>query len=115
MSLPLRPAVDAGGWVAISGQVGVADSSLVDGGIRAQSKQALANLLAVLEDNQLSIADVVKTNVFLTSMDDFAAFNDEYVKVFTSDFPARTAVAVHQLPIGAIVEIEAWACRGSAS
>ena|SRR3712207_1158290 len=111
MSLPLRPAVAAGKLVAISGQVGVAKGVLVAGGISAEAKQGLANLVGVLEANGLSTADVVKTNVFLTSMDDFAAMNEEYAKVFTADFPARSAVAVHQLPIGACFEIEAWAYR----
>lgn len=115
MSLPLRPAVDADGWVAISGQVGVADGALVPGGIGPQTRQALANLVAVLEANDLSVEDVVKTNVFLTTMDDFTAMNDEYAQVFTSAWPARSAVAVHQLPIGAVVEIEAWAHRGGSA
>ncbi|RNL62493.1 RidA family protein [Nocardioides marmoriginsengisoli] len=115
MSLPLRPAVAAGEWVAISGQVGVADGVLVEGGVAAEAKQALANLVAVLEAHGLTTADVVKTNVFLVTMDDFAAMNAEYAQVFTADFPARSAVAVHQLPIGAVFEIEAWAYRGSSS
>ena len=115
MSLPLRPAVAAGEWVAISGQVGVADGVLVEGGISAETRQGLANLVAVLEANGLTPADVVKTNVFLVRMDDFAAMNEEYAKVFTTDFPARSAVAVHQLPTGAVFEIEAWAHRGNAS
>jgi 2-iminobutanoate/2-iminopropanoate deaminase len=51
---------------------------------------------------------VVKTNVFLVTMDDFATMNEEYARVFTADQPARSAVAVHQLPLGALVEIEAW-------
>ena len=65
MSLPLRPAVAAGEWVAISGQVGVANGVLVEGGISAEIRQGLANLVAVLEANGLTPADVVKTNVFL--------------------------------------------------
>ena len=115
MSLPLRPAVAAGEWVAISGQVGVANGVLVEGGISAETRQGLANLVAVLEANGLTPADVVKTNVFLVRMDDFAVMNEEYAKVFTADFPARSAVAVHQLPTGAVFEIEAWAHRGNAS
>jgi 2-iminobutanoate/2-iminopropanoate deaminase len=88
---------------------------LVEGGINAQARQALTNLAAILGANGLTAADVVKANVFLVQMDDFAAMNEEYAKVFTADFPARSAVAVHQLPMGAVFEIEAWVHRGNAS
>lgn len=111
--LPLRPSVAAGDWVVISGQVGVADGALVDGGVGAQTRQALANLVSVLQSNGLTTANVVKTTVFLTTMDDYAGMNEEYAKVFSVDPPARSAIAVHQLPIGAIVEIEALAYRGT--
>lgn len=115
MSLPLRPAVAAGEWLAVSGQVGVVDGTLVEGGVGPETRQALENLVAVLEANGCTPADVVKTNVFLVTMDDFAAMNEEYAKVFATDPPARSAVAVHQLPIGAVVEIEAWVHRGGGS
>lgn len=111
--LPLRPSVAAGDWVVISGQVGVADGALVDGGVGAQTRQALTNLVSVLQSNGLTTANVVKTTVFLTTMDDYAGMNEEYAKVFSVDPPARSAIAVHQLPIGAIVEIEALAYRGT--
>ena len=110
--LTLRPSVAAGGWVAVSGQIGAADGSLVEGGVAAQTRQALANFVAVLDANGLTTADVVKVNVFLVSMDGFAAMNEEYVEVFATDPPARSAVAVHQLPRQALVEIEGWAFRG---
>jgi 2-iminobutanoate/2-iminopropanoate deaminase len=86
---------------------GLKDGGLTDGA-RAQTAQALANLRAVVESHGADLADVVKTNVFLVSMDDYAAMNEEYAKVFPDDSPARSAVAVHQLPLGALVEIEAW-------
>jgi 2-iminobutanoate/2-iminopropanoate deaminase len=105
--LPFRRGVAAGGWLAISGQVGLRDDVLVDGA-RAQTAQALANLRQVVESHGAGLAHVVKTNVFLVSMDDYAVMNEEYAKVFTSEPPARSAVAVHQLPLGALVEIEAW-------
>jgi 2-iminobutanoate/2-iminopropanoate deaminase len=108
--LPLRPAVAAGEWLAVSGQVGIKDGALAEG-VQAQSAQALANLRAVIEANGATLQDVVKTNVFLVTMDDFAAMNEEYAKVFATDPPARSAVAVHQLPLGAVVEIEAWVYR----
>jgi 2-iminobutanoate/2-iminopropanoate deaminase len=105
--LPFRPGVAAGGWLAVSGQVGLENGTLPDGA-RAQTAQALANLRQVVESHGAGLTDVVKTNVFLVSMDDFAVMNEEYAKVFGGEPPARSAVAVHQLPLGALVEIEAW-------
>src|SRR3954447_10302 len=105
--LPFRPGVAAGGWLAVSGQVGLTDGVLADG-VRAQAVQALANLRHVVESHGAGLSDVVKTNVFLVSMDDYQAMNEEYAKVFVAEWPARSAVAVHQLPLGALVEIEAW-------
>ncbi len=104
---PLRPGVAAGGWLAVSGQVGLKDGALADG-VRAQTAQALANVRQVVESHGAGLRDVVKTNVFLVSMDDLEVMNEEYAKVFSTDQPARSAVAVHQLPLGALVEIEAW-------
>jgi 2-iminobutanoate/2-iminopropanoate deaminase len=104
---PFRRGVAAGGWLAISGQVGLQDDVLVEGP-RAQTAQALANLRQVVEAHGAGLADVVKTNVFLVTMDHYAVMNEEYAKVFASEPPARSAVAVHQLPLGALVEIEAW-------
>jgi 2-iminobutanoate/2-iminopropanoate deaminase len=106
-SLPFRAGVVAGGWLAVSGQVGLEDGVLVEGA-RAQTAQALAQLRAVVESHGAALADVVKTNVFLVSMDDYPAMNEEYAAVFGDAPPARSAVAVHQLPLGALVEIEAW-------
>src|SRR4051812_13685389 len=105
--LPFRPAVSAGGWLAVSGQIGLKDGALADGA-RAQTAQSLANLREVVESHGAGLSDVVKTNVFLVSMDDYPVMNEEYAKVFGSEPPARSAVAVHQLPLGALVEIEAW-------
>src|SRR3712207_5464661 len=82
--LPLRPGVAAGGWLAVSGQVGLEDGALTDG-VRAQTAQALANLRRVVESHGAGLIDVVKTNVFLVSMDDFAVMNEEYAKVFGED------------------------------
>ena len=78
-------------------------------GARAQAEQALVNLRQVVESHGAGLADVVKTNVFLVSMDDYAVMNEKYAKVFGREPPARSAVAVQQLPLGALVEIEAWA------
>ena len=111
--IPLRPAVAAGDWIAVSGQLGLKDGALVDGGAQAQAAQALANLKDVVEQHGATLADVVKTNVFLVTTDDYAAMNEEYAKVFAENPPARSAVAVHQLPLGGLVEIEAWVYRRS--
>ncbi|MEU6765774.1 RidA family protein [Streptomyces sp. NPDC046853] len=111
-SLPLfRPSVEAGDLVAVSGQIGLVDGRLAGGGAAGQTEQALANLLAVLDAAGLAASDVVKVNIFLTTMDDYTACNEQYNAVFGSEPPARTCVAVHQLPFGALVELEAWARR----
>ena len=106
--LPFRPAVAAGGWLAVSGQIGITDDGELADGAGAQTASALQHLRLVVESHGATLADVVKTNVFLTSMDDYADMNEAYAAVFASDQPARSAVAVHQLPLGALVEIEAW-------
>lgn len=113
-SLPLyRPYVDAGDLVAIAGQIGLVDGRLVAGGAAGQTEQALANLVTVLDSAGLTPADVVKVNIYLTTMDDFDVLNERYNAVFGSEPPARTCVAVHELPFGALVELEAWARRRS--
>jgi 2-iminobutanoate/2-iminopropanoate deaminase len=106
---PYTPVVRAGDFVISSGQVGIGEGGLVDGGLAAQLRQAIANLSAVLESAGASLADVVKTTVFLTDMGDYAEMNDVYMECFGDHRPARSAVAVAALPIGAAVEIEAWA------
>ena len=110
---PYTPIVRAGDWLVVSGQVGLGASGLVEGGVPAQLRQALTNLRGLLESEGASLTDVVKTTVFLTSMDDYAAMNETYVDVFDAHRPARSAVAVAALPIGALVEVEAWAFTGS--
>ena len=110
---PYTPIVRAGDWLVVSGQVGLGDGGLVDGGVQAQLRQALANLRSLLEGAGASLADVAKTTVFLTSIADYAAMNETYVDVFGDHRPARSAVAVSALPIGALVEVEAWAWLGS--
>src|SRR4051794_18779237 len=95
--LPFRPGVAAGGWLAVSGQVGLKDGTLPDGA-RAQAAQALANLRQVVESHGAGLTDVVKTNVFLVSMDDFAVMNEEYAKVFGGEPPAPSAGALPPPP-----------------
>src|SRR5262245_23979684 len=108
---PYTPAVRAGDWVVCSGQLGLADGALVEGGITAQTAQALANLTALLESMGAELTDVVKTTCFLADMADFATFNEAYVKGMGDHRPARSTFAVKELPLGGLVEIEAWAYR----
>jgi 2-iminobutanoate/2-iminopropanoate deaminase len=81
----------------------------VEGGLAAQVTQAVKNISSLLEGEGSGLEDVVKTTVFLTDMADFAAMNDAYVAAFGDNRPARSAFAVVGLPLGALVEIEAWA------
>lgn len=85
------------------------DGALVLGGLRQQARQALANIRELLESQGASMDDVVKTTVFLAHMDDFPALNQVYAEAFGEHRPARSAVGVSALPLGAAVEIEAWA------
>lgn len=111
---PYSQAIDAGTLLFCSGQVGLdpATGDLVEGGIRVQTERALQNLEAVLAAAGLSTEDVVKTTVFLASMDDFAAMNEVYATHFGEPPPARSTIAVKELPKGATVEIEAIARSG---
>ena len=111
---PYSPARRVGDWVITSGQVGIADdgnggSALVSGGTVAELRQALQNVAEVLAIEGATLADVVKTTLYLVDIGDFAAVNEVWVECFTENRPTRSAVAVAALPIGARVEVEAWA------
>jgi len=106
---PYTPVVRAGEWLVVSGQVGLADGKLVSGGLEGELRQAIANLRAQLEANSASLTDVVKTTVFLRHMSDYALMNEVYMEEFGDHRPARSAIGVAELPIGALVEVEAWA------
>lgn len=106
---PYSPVVRAGGWLVCSGQIGLRHGAVVDGGVRAQTVQAMDNLRALLEGEGASLTDVVKTTVFLTDMGDFGAMNEEYATAFAGHRPARSTIGVAALPLGAVVEVEAWA------
>lgn len=111
---PYTPVVRAGDLVILSGQVGAApgpDGSprLVEGGPEAELRQALGNVQTLLGTEGGSLSDVVKTTVFLVDMDDYAMLNEVWVATFPEPRPARTAIAVASLPLGARVEVEAWA------
>lgn len=110
---PYSQAVASGELLFLSGQVPLdsATGALVTGDIAAQTAQSLRNLAAVLAADGLSLDDVVKTTVFLTDMTDFSAMNTEYAKHFAPPCPARSAIEVGALPMGAQIEIEAIARR----
>jgi 2-iminobutanoate/2-iminopropanoate deaminase len=108
---PYTPAVRAGDWVIVSGQLGIKDGALVPGGVAGQTAQAVVNLKARLKEMGLSIHDVAKTLCFLTDMDTFATFNEAYVAGFDGARPARSTIGVAALPFGGAVEIEAWAFK----
>jgi len=110
---PYTPVVRAGGWLVESGQVGLAEGGLVRGAVQAALRQALANLRSLLEGEGASLNDVVKTTVFLRHIDDYGPMNETYIEAFGDHRPARSAVAVAGLPLGALVEVEAWAFVGS--
>ena len=95
--------------MAVSGQVGLRDGRLVPEGTAGQLRQALENLRVLLEAEGASLADVVKTTVFLLHMRDYAEMNEAYLEAFGDHRPARSCVAVVELPVGALVEVEAWA------
>ena len=106
---PYTPAVRAGEWLVVSGQVGIVDGKLVAGGLEGELRQAIANLRGQLEANGATLTDVVKTTVFLRHMSDYAVMNEVYMEEFGDHRPARSAIGVAELPIGALVEVEAWA------
>lgn len=106
---PYTPVVRAGDWIIVSGQLGLRDGSLVEGGVKTQTAQAIANLRAQLASVGAKLTDVSKTLCFLTDMDTFATFNEAYVSGFGSHRPARSTIGVASLPAGGAVEIEAWA------
>lgn len=112
---PYSPVVRAGDWLVVSGQIGLGPDGLADG-FDAQLRQALENLRGQVTGAGVRLDQVVKTTVFLTAMDDYPAMNELYTEFFYrhagSHRPARSAVAVASLPLGALVEIEAWAFIG---
>jgi 2-iminobutanoate/2-iminopropanoate deaminase len=108
---PYSPAVRAGDWLVLAGQVGLdpATGKMVDGGVDAQARQVLANIEAVLRDCGALMTDVAKTTVFVTDIAEFPTVNAAYADAFDDHRPARSTVQVAALPGGALVEIETWA------
>ena len=108
---PYSPFVRAGDFVIVSGQGGMRDGVVVEGGVTAQTSQTIANLAERLAEAGAELTDVVKTTCFLTDMGTFAEFNDAYAEAFGDHRPARSTVEVSALPGGMAVEIEAWAYK----
>ena len=112
---PYTPVMRAGDLLFVSGQIGIIETvsdsgpvtgTLAEGGFGAQVAQALANFQAQVEANGATLDQVVKTNVFLTDMGNFAAMTEIYCDAFGDHRPARSCVAVAALPIGALFEME---------
>jgi 2-iminobutanoate/2-iminopropanoate deaminase len=107
---PYSPAVRAGDWVVLAGQVGFgSDGGLVSGGVEAETRQVLANIAGILGDCGADWSHVAKVAIFLTDLGNFATVNALYEGAIGPHRPARTTVAVAELPGGATVEIECWA------
>lgn len=109
---PYSQAIDTGAFVFASGQIPIDPATgNIPEGIQAQTTQALKNVCAILDAAGLSVDNVVKTTVFLSDMANFGPMNEIYGKVFTEPYPARSAVAVRELPKGVLVEVEVIAAR----
>lgn len=106
-------AVVAGNMVFVSGQLPIDPTTgeFVAGDMKALTHQSLKNVQAILAEAGLTLANVVKSTIFLADMADFADMNEVYASYFSAPFPARSAVAVKTLPKGARVEIECIACK----
>ena len=105
---PYSQAVEANGFVFASGQLGInpATGEFVEGDVQAQTRQALTNARAIMNEAGLDLNNVIKTTVFLSDMANFAAMNEIYAEFFSEPYPARSAVAVKTLPKNALVEVE---------
>lgn len=111
---PYSQAIEVNGFIFASGQIPIDPSTgnFVEGGIKEQTKQAITNAKNILKEAETDLAHVVKTTVYLANMADFAAMNEVYATFFQQPFPARSAVAVKDLPKGALVEVEVLAYKG---
>ena len=110
--LPFSEAVETGNLVFLSGQIGSgADGKVVPGGIKAETKQTMANIAAVLKRLDLSMDRVVKVTVMMADMAEWGAMNEEYLAAFGKHLPARSAFGASGLAMNARVEIECIALR----
>ena len=110
---PYSQAVEAAGTVYVSGQLPInpATGQFAEGGIKELTAQSLNNIKNILAEAGLTMANVVKTSVFLADMNDFADMNEVYAQFFEAPLPARSAVAVKTLPKNARIEIECIAVK----
>ena len=110
---PYSQAIEANGFVYASGQLPIdpATGQFPEGGIKEQTRQSLTNAQNILKEAGTDLSHVVKTTVFLSDIANFAPMNEVYAQFFTEPFPARSAVAVKDLPKGALVEIEVIAVK----
>jgi len=110
---PYSQAVEAGNFIFISGQLGLGEKTgeFIGASVDQQARKALENIGAILKAAHLSFKDVVKVTVLLADINDFAKVNEIYGEFFIADYPARAAFQAAGLPKGALVEIEAIACR----
>ncbi|MEI8299203.1 MAG: Rid family hydrolase [Pseudomonadota bacterium] len=113
--MPFSEAVRHGDTLYLSGQLGITPRTmtLVAGGFRPEAMQLLANLRTILEANGRGTQDVIRCTVMLADMADWPAFNEIWRTVFQKPFPARTAIGVQALALGARVELECLASAGS--
>jgi 2-iminobutanoate/2-iminopropanoate deaminase len=109
---PYSPAVEAGGMVFVSGQLGIEPvTGAPESGVQLQTERAIRNINSLLAAAGLDLGHVVKTTIFLTNMSDFAVVNEVYASHFKKPYPARSTIQVTELPKNALVEIEAIAVK----
>ena len=110
---PYSQAIEVNGFVYASGQIPIdpATGLFVEGGIKEQTRQSLTNAQNILKEAGTDLSHVVKTTVYLSDIANFAPMNEVYAEFFTEPYPARSAVAVKDLPKGALVEIEVLAAK----
>jgi len=110
---PYSQAVIVDGWVFASGQIPLTPAGeLIEGGVGAQTRQALSNLRAVLQAADADLEDVVQVTAYLADMNDFAEFNEVYAEFFSEPYPARAVVEVARLPKDVKVEVACTARGG---
>lgn len=110
---PYSQAIESNGFIFASGQLPIDPSTnaFAEGGVKEQTRQSLTNARNVLAAAGVDLSHVVKTTVFLSDMDNFAAMNEVYAEFFKEPYPARSAIAVKALPKGALVEVECIAVK----
>lgn len=109
---PYSQAIEVNGFIYASGQIPVIpETGEIPEGIEAQARQALTNVKALMEAAGLTMANIIKTSVFIKDMNDFAKVNEIYASFFTGDYPARSCVEVARLPKDVLIEVEVIAAR----